>query len=248
RVHLRTAVGDAARHDAVRLCGRGASPRGRGHRDPHDRRPGRGARPPERPHGDGAPPWPHQVRPPRRQGDQRPHPRGREQDEGAEAPRRHHVGGPPARPLMRVLIVTREFPNAQAPHFATFNRQQFAALGRRCQVDVLASIPWFPGASLFSRWSNAGRLTGVPREETIDGLPVAHPRCLYVPKIARGAGGALYAASLAAEAWRRRGRYDVVLGSWAFPDGVGAVALAMLVGAPAVVKVHGTDMNVVAKM
>ena len=69
-----------------------------------------------------------------------------------------------------------------------------------------------------------------------------------MPRIGYIAGGALYAMSLAREVLRRRGRYDVLLGSWAFPDGVGAVALARLLGVPAVVKVHGTDINVLARM
>jgi len=149
---------------------------------------------------------------------------------------------------MRVLVVTRQFPNARDPSFAPFNRQQFGALGKLCHVDVLASIPWFPGARLFARWSAAGRLLGVPRQEHIEGLSVTHPRYAYLPRFGRIAGGALYAASLAAEVLRRRGRYDVLLGSWAFPDGVGAVALARLLRVPAVIKVHGSDMNVLAKM
>ncbi len=149
---------------------------------------------------------------------------------------------------MRVLIVTREFPNAREPLISPFNRQQFAALGTRCDVDVLATIPWFPCARLFARWSAAGRLVGVPRRERIDGLDVAHPRYMHLPRVGRVAAGGLYAASLAGEALRRRGRYDVLLGSRAFPDGVGAVALAMLVGVPAVIKVHGSDMNVAARM
>jgi glycosyltransferase involved in cell wall biosynthesis len=148
---------------------------------------------------------------------------------------------------MRVLVVTRQFPNARDPSFSSFNRQQFAALGKRCEVEVLATVPWFPGVRLFARWSAAGRMVDVPRQERIDGLAVAHPRYLYVPRIARLAGGALYAASLAGEVRRRRGRHDVVLGSWAFPDGVAAVALARLLGVPAVVKVHGSDMNVLAR-
>lgn len=149
---------------------------------------------------------------------------------------------------MRVLIVTRLFPSAVDPLFSPFNRQQFAALGRRCEVEVLASIPWFPGAGLFSRWTAAGRLLQAPREERIDDLPVSHPRYLHLPRVGRVAAGALYAASLWAEIRRRRGRYDVLLGSWAFPDGVGAVALSRTLGVPAVVKVHGTDMNVAARM
>ncbi len=154
----------------------------------------------------------------------------------------------PAPRRLRVLIITREFPNAVNPFAAPFNRQQFAALGKRCDVEVLASIPWFPGARLFARWSAAGGLGGVPGRERIDGLEVAHPRYLYLPRIGRALGGVLYAASLAREVLRRRGRYDVVLGSWAFPDGVGAVALAGLLGLPAVIKVHGSDMNVLARL
>ena len=84
---------------------------------------------------------------------------------------------------MRVLIVTRQFPNSTDPTFSPFNRQQFAALADRCDVEVLASIPWFPGARLFSRWSLAGRLASVPREERIGRLPVKHPRDVQIPKI-----------------------------------------------------------------
>jgi teichuronic acid biosynthesis glycosyltransferase TuaC len=149
---------------------------------------------------------------------------------------------------MRVLVVTRQFPSSVDPFFSPFNRQQFAALGKRCEVDVLASIPWFPGARLFRRWSAAGRLVDVPRAERIEGLPTAHPRYLHLPRVGRGAAGALYAISLSGEVLRRRGRYDVLLGSWAFPDGVGAVALSKLLGVPAVIKVHGSDMNVLARM
>lgn len=148
---------------------------------------------------------------------------------------------------MRVLILTRLFPNAKEPLWSPFNKQQFAALGKSCDVEVWASIPWFPGAPLFARWSAAGRLADVPARETIEGLPVRHPRYVYVPKIGHHASGALYAASLFGAARRQRGRIDVILGSWAFPDGVAAVALGRLLGVPAVIKVHGSDMNVLAK-
>ena len=149
---------------------------------------------------------------------------------------------------MRVLIVTQQFPNSRDPLNSPFNRQQFAALARRCEIEVLASIPWFPGARLFARWSAAGRLVGVPRHERIAGLPVAHPRYVHLPRLGHAVAGALYAASLAGAALRRRGRCDVLLSSFAFPDGVAAVALAKLLGVPAVIKVSGTDMNVLAKM
>ena len=149
---------------------------------------------------------------------------------------------------MRVLAVTKIFPNAAEPLSAPFNRQQFAALGALCQLDVLATIPWYPGSAALARWSSAGRLAAVPRHEIIDGLAVAHPRTLFLPRIAHALWGPLYAASLAPEIARWRGRCDVVLGSWAYPDGFAAILLARALGVPSVVKLHGSDVNVIAQM
>jgi glycosyltransferase involved in cell wall biosynthesis len=148
---------------------------------------------------------------------------------------------------MRVLIVTKIFPNPVEPLSSPFNRRQFSALSRLCDVQVLATIPWFPGASAFQRWSMAGRLGQVPEHERIDGLHVRHPRVAFLPKLGRGVAGPLYAASLASVALEYRGRVDVVLGSWAYPDGFGAVVLADMLDVPAVIKLHGSDMNVVAR-
>ena len=149
---------------------------------------------------------------------------------------------------MRVLAITKIFPNAAEPLSAPFNRQQFAALAERCELEVLATIPWFPGAGLMSRWSSAGKLAQVPSRETIAGMSVRHPRTLFVPRLAHGAWGPLYAASIAPVAARYRGKVDVVLGSWAYPDGFAAVIAAQLIGVPCVVKLHGSDINVIAKL
>src|SRR5262249_19560431 len=144
------------------------------------------------------------------------------------------------------LVVTKIFPNALEPLSAPFNRQQLAALGRKCDVEVLATIPWFPGASLAGRLSATGRLAGVPQRDRIDGLEVAHPRTLYVPRVGHALSAGLYAASVLPALLRRRGRFDVLLGSWAYPDGVAAVALGRVLGVPTVVKLHGSDIDVLA--
>jgi len=148
---------------------------------------------------------------------------------------------------MRVLAVTKIFPNAVEPLSAPFNRQQLAALGRRCDVEVLATIPWFPGAGAFSRWSSAGKLSAVPRHDWIDGLAVAHPRVPYLPRFGHALSGALYAASVLPDLIQRRGQYDVILGTWAYPDGAAVAALGQLLGVPTVVKLHGSDMDILAK-
>ena len=149
---------------------------------------------------------------------------------------------------MRVLAITKIFPNAAEPLSAPFNRQQFGALGELCELSVMATIPWFPGAGLVSRWSSAGKLAAVPRHEQIAGLEVTHPRTLFVPRLAHAAWGPLYAASIAPALAPYRGKVDVVLGSWAYPDGFAAVIAARLLGVPCVVKLHGSDINVIAKL
>jgi teichuronic acid biosynthesis glycosyltransferase TuaC len=150
--------------------------------------------------------------------------------------------------MLRVLAITKIFPNAAEPLSAPFNRQQFAALANHCELEVMATLPWFPGAGLVSRWSSAGKLAGVPRRETIAGIDVSHPRTLFVPRLAHGAWGPLYAASIAPAVLRHRGKVDVVLGSWAYPDGFAAVIAARLLDVPCVVKLHGSDINLVAKL
>ena len=150
--------------------------------------------------------------------------------------------------MLRVLAITKIFPNAAEPLSAPFNRQQFAALATRCQLDVMGTIPWFPGAGLLGKWSSAGKLARVPRHETIEGISVHHPRTLFVPRLAHATWGPLYAASIAPALLPYRNRVDVVLGSWAYPDGFAAVIAARLLGVPCVVKLHGSDINLIAKL
>jgi len=150
--------------------------------------------------------------------------------------------------MLRVLAITKIFPNAAEPLSAPFNRQQFAALADHCDLQVMATIPWFPGAGLLARWSSAGKLAKVPRREHIAGLDVTHPRTLFFPRLAHAAWGPLYAASIAPAVAPYRGKVDVVLGSWAYPDGFAAVIAARILGVPAVVKLHGSDINLVAKL
>ncbi len=145
-----------------------------------------------------------------------------------------------------MLAITRIFPNAKEPLSAPFNRQQFSALAKLCDLTVMATIPWFPG-SRFVKRSRTWGLRDVPAEDVIDGVRVVHPRVAYVPGVA-GLSGALEVASLLPAFLKRRRDVDVVLGSWAYPDGAAAVALGRMIGAPAVIKVHGSDLNVQSNM
>ncbi len=148
---------------------------------------------------------------------------------------------------MRVLVMTYVFPNGREPLLAPYNRLQFSALGKICDVEVLSTVPWFPGARWFPS-TLAGRKVEVPAEETIAALRVRHPRTLRLPGFGHGLAGALYAASLAALLRRERKRFDVLVSPWAHPDGTAAVMLGRAFGLPAAIKLHGSDINVQAKI
>jgi glycosyltransferase involved in cell wall biosynthesis len=147
------------------------------------------------------------------------------------------------RPL-RVLVVTELYPNQISPTFAIYNGIQCAALSQLCEVDVRATVPWFPGARFFKDRSAAGQFAALPAEEEVRGVRVQHPRFLFIPKVGRPLSPLLYAASLWPRVRALRGKIDVVLGCWAFPDGLAAILLARMLGAAVAVKVHGSDLNV----
>lgn len=138
---------------------------------------------------------------------------------------------------LRVLVVTNLFPSNADPGFAPFNRQQFAELGRLAEVEVYGVVPW-----RLARYYGVGRIEDAALEERIDGLRVVHPRypaIRGVPSLNAG----LMSAALLPRLLRERGRFDVILGSYVYPDGCAAVLLGRALRLPVVVKAHGSDLN-----
>lgn len=138
---------------------------------------------------------------------------------------------------LRVLIVTNLFPSNVDPGYAPFNRQQFGPLGALADVEVLGVVPW-----RFGRYHAAGRAKDVVDEEVIDGLRVLHPRYPSIRGVPSLNAGLMTAALLPALAKRRR-TIDVILASYAYPDGVAGVLLGKILRRPVVVKCHGSDLN-----
>jgi teichuronic acid biosynthesis glycosyltransferase TuaC len=150
---------------------------------------------------------------------------------------------------MRVLAITTIFPNAEHPLAAPYIRQQLKALSAHCDLDIWATIPWFPGASALNRFSYWKRdLTSVPAREIIDGLEVKHPRFLRLPRIGYPVAGALFGASLLPQLLTHRNKYDLIFAIWAYPDGAAAIMLGQLLGIPVVVEAIGSDLNVIAEL
>lgn len=142
---------------------------------------------------------------------------------------------------MRILTVTNLYPSPFQPQRATFNREQVKALARDHAVAVIAPIAWTE--ELAARRAGSPALPRGRRMEW-DGVPVAYPRVLFLPRVLRGSYGRFFE-------WSVRGAFrravaalkpDVVFATWAYPDGWAAVRLARRAGLPVVLKVHGSDV------
>jgi glycosyltransferase involved in cell wall biosynthesis len=150
---------------------------------------------------------------------------------------------------MRVLAITPIFPNRLEPLYGPYNRQQFRSLVSKCgdDVRVLCAVPYVPGASIVGAPKRAAALAALGDGDVIDGLDTRYLKRLYLPAVGVPVAVPLYLASLAAH--RELVRWpDVILGTWAYPDGCASVLLARALGKPCAVKVHGSDVNVLAKM
>jgi teichuronic acid biosynthesis glycosyltransferase TuaC len=145
---------------------------------------------------------------------------------------------------MRVSVLTKIFPSSLEPLSAPFNRQQIGELAKRCDVDVLVAIPHVPLSSVLRVPARAARLAALPARERIDGVEVTYVRQWYVPRLGVPIAVPLYLGSLVPYRDQLRAA-DVVLATWAYPDGCAGVLAAHALAKPCVVKVHGSDVNIV---
>jgi teichuronic acid biosynthesis glycosyltransferase TuaC len=150
---------------------------------------------------------------------------------------------------MRVLAITQIWPNSVEPLSSSFNLQQFKCLAETCDLTVLAAVAYVPGAELLTRMRTPPRpalLHRLPAKEIIGGIETHYMRQLYVPKVGVPVAVPLYLASMAPHR-KLLADADVILGTWAYPDGCAAILAARALHKPCAVKVHGSDLNVIAK-
>lgn len=147
------------------------------------------------------------------------------------------VASAPRTALMKILLFSNHYPASDAPTRGTYNRNIFNALARYAEIRVVGPMPWW------IRLKKPRDLVVVQRE-TGFGLDAAFPAFWSVPRLVALHGHASF-ATLAPylAAVRRAFPWDVVVGSNAYPDGVGAADLALASRVPLVQNVIGSDVN-----
>ena len=138
-----------------------------------------------------------------------------------------HTEGRPARagPRLRVLVVTRIFPNRVEPLRVRLPAPAARLPRAPCDVEVLATVPYLPGARAPRRSHARGappprpaaRRHRRPRRSSTRASRTC-PAPAALPALAAAQRAALPRRPPARTSRRLRGRFDVVLGTYLYPD------------------------------
>lgn len=149
---------------------------------------------------------------------------------------------------MRILTLTRLWPNSVEPNLAIFNEHRARALAAvpGLSAHTIAPVPFFPRVPFPRRYAQLSR---VPRHEVRFGLSVDHPRYPVIPKIGlRLQGAGLVAATLRdIAAIHEREPIDLLDSHYVYPDGFAAVEIGRRLGIPTLITACGSDVYTTPK-
>ncbi len=151
---------------------------------------------------------------------------------------------------MRILTFSSLYPSAAMPSHGIFVETRLRHLLASGKVDarVIAPVPWFPFTH--ARFGEYARFAATPRFEERDGIRVAHPRFLRLPKIGMTSAPRTLAHAAIAAARRLIAEgydFDLIDAHYFYPDGVAAVMMGRALGKPVVITARGTDINLIPK-
>ena len=150
---------------------------------------------------------------------------------------------------MKVLIITNAFPNSAEETRGIFTYQIVKTLQKKCNVEVIAPLPWVPrvlAKSFAAKFPHAR----VPFHENIGGIEVYHPRYLVIPKLV----GFMHAVFMFFPLFKLVNKLnneetvDLINAHWIFPDGVAATWIARRLRKPIVLTALGCDVNLYSTM
>lgn len=146
---------------------------------------------------------------------------------------------------MRVLVLSRVYPNAARPTYGVFVRERVRRVAARCELEVVAPIPRFP---LDGPARRAPRQE-VPRLEHEGGIAVHHPSVMSIPAVGKSLDGLFYFLSLLPFLRRLRYRFafELIDAHFGYPDGVAAALLGMALRCPVAVTLRGDETRLVRR-
>jgi len=139
---------------------------------------------------------------------------------------------------MRVLCVSRNFPNPLLPRLGLWADRLLRACTPACDFKVIAPIPYAPPLPGFHAYT---RFRAVPPSRWDDGVEVFHPRFLTAPgQWLHGVEHATqyFPAERVADRIRTEFPFDLVHAHFTYPDGVVGARLAERYTVPLIISEH----------
>jgi teichuronic acid biosynthesis glycosyltransferase TuaC len=145
---------------------------------------------------------------------------------------------------LNILLVSNNFPNSAEPVRGVFTYHLAKSLQEKCNLEVIAPLPWIPRLAA-ERLSTNHPFVFVPPEEVINGIKVHHPRYLVIPKTLGFAHGAFLFMPLLklVKKLEHKRHIDLINAHWLFPDGVAAAWAGKILNKPVVLTGLGCDLN-----
>ena len=151
---------------------------------------------------------------------------------------------------MKILTFSTLYPNAESPGHGIFVETRLRHLLAdfdSVSAKVVAPVPWFPFKS--QRFGTYGKFAQVPQAEHRNGIAVAHPRYLRLPKIGMTSTPYLLAKAslpILQNVICNGFDFDIIDAHYFFPDGVAAAMLGKKLNKPVVVTARGSDINLIS--
>jgi len=139
---------------------------------------------------------------------------------------------------MKVLVFTTVFPNEKQPNLGVFVRERMSRVAERCEIKVIAPVPYFPLAGLIKEKYRKR----IPRIENQQGIEIFHPKFFLIPGIMKFLDGFfLYLSSKRfVKKIQKTFDFDLIDAHFAYPDGFAAVLLGRYFNKPVTITLRGT--------
>jgi len=139
---------------------------------------------------------------------------------------------------MKVLVFTTVYPNEKQPNLGVFVRERMSRVAKRCEIKVVAPVPYFPLAGLFKEKYRKR----IPLIEYQQGIEVFHPKFFLIPGIMKFLDGFFLYLSTKRFVGKiqKTFDFDLIDAHFAFPDGFAAVLLGRRFKKPVTITLRGT--------
>ena len=139
---------------------------------------------------------------------------------------------------MKVLYLSRNYPNSEFPLFGIWVEGLVRAMAEKCEVRVVAPVPYCP--PLPSRFAQS-RFRKIPKHRTEHGIQIISPRFFVGPGYSTHSiegDSYYYGIRRAVKKLRKEYKFDIIHAQFGYPDGIAAARLAKQYNVPLIVTEH----------